>query len=53
MGALIALLALGYGAWVVVEHFVEGHAAPGYATLVTSLMFFSGVQLLSVGVLGE
>jgi glycosyltransferase involved in cell wall biosynthesis len=53
LGALIALLALAYGAWVVIEHFVDGHAVPGYATLVTSLMFFSGVQLLSVGILGE
>jgi glycosyltransferase involved in cell wall biosynthesis len=53
VGALIALLALAFGGWVVVEHFVEGHAVPGYATLVTSLMFFSGVQLLSVGILGE
>jgi glycosyltransferase involved in cell wall biosynthesis len=53
LGALIALLALGYGAWVVVEHFMDGHPIPGYATLVTGLMFFSGVQLLSIGILGE
>jgi glycosyltransferase involved in cell wall biosynthesis len=53
VGALIASGALGYGIWVVIEHFTQGHAVPGYATLVTSLMFFSGVQLLSIGILGE
>lgn len=54
VGALVALSALGYGAWALVEHFVEGdRAVPGYATLVTSLMCFSGVQLLSIGILGE
>jgi polyisoprenyl-phosphate glycosyltransferase len=53
IGAAIATGALGYGVWVVVEHFMEGHPVPGYATLVTSLMFFSGVQLLSIGILGE
>lgn len=52
-GAMIAVGALGYGAWVVVEHFYEGHPVPGYATLVAGLMFFSGVQLLSIGILGE
>jgi glycosyltransferase involved in cell wall biosynthesis len=52
-GAVIAIAALGYGVWVVVEHFYEGHPVPGYATLVASLMFFSGVQLLSIGILGE
>lgn len=52
-GALIAIGALGYGVWVVIEHFYEGHPVPGYATLVASLMFFSGVQLLSIGILGE
>jgi hypothetical protein len=53
IGAAIAFSALGYGGWVVIEHFVEDHPVPGYATLVTSLMFFSGVQLLSIGILGE
>jgi len=53
IGAGIAFAALGYGGWVVIEHFVEDNPVPGYATLVTSLMFFSGVQLLSIGILGE
>jgi len=53
LGALIALLALAYGAWIVVEHWIDGHPIPGWPTLVTGLMFFSGVQLLSIGILGE
>ena len=53
IGALIALGALLYGAWIVVEHFVHGHPVPGWPTLVAGLMFFSGVQLLSIGILGE
>jgi glycosyltransferase involved in cell wall biosynthesis len=53
LGAVIALGAFAYGVWVVIEHFVEGHPVPGYATLVAALMFFSGVQLLSIGILGE
>ncbi len=53
LGALVALGALGYGAWIVVEHFIDGHPVPGWPTLVASTMFFSGVQLLSIGILGE
>ena len=53
LGALIAFVALGYGGWIIVEYFVWGIDVPGYATLVTGMMFFSGVQLLSIGILGE
>lgn len=53
LGAAIAVCALVYGAWIVGKHLLVGNDVPGWATLVTSLMFFSGVQLLFIGVLGE
>ena len=53
VGAVIATLALGYGCWVVVDHFLFGVDVPGWATLVAGTMFLSGVQLLSIGILGE
>jgi hypothetical protein len=53
IGIVIALLALGFGGWIVLDHYVEGHDVPGWATLVTGMAFFSGVQLLSIGILGE
>ena len=53
VGLFVACAALLYGFYIVFEHFVEGHPVPGWATLATGLMFFSGVQLLSVGILGE
>jgi len=52
-GVLLASLALGYGAWVIGEYFLWGIDVPGYATLVVGMMFFSGIQLLSIGVLAE
>jgi hypothetical protein len=39
--------------WIVIEYFVYGNNVPGWATLVTGMGFFSGVQLLSIGILGE
>jgi len=53
VGTVIALFAIGFGFWIVAEHFFKGHDVPGWATLVTGIMFFSGVQLLSIGILGE
>lgn len=56
MGALGLLLALGallHGVWVVAEHLIVGTDVPGYATIVTGMMFLSGVQLMAVGLLSE
>ena len=53
VGVVIALCALAFGLWIVVEHFLFDSNVPGWATLVTGMMFFSGVQLLSIGILGE
>ena len=52
-GLLIACVAMAYGLWAVIEYFVWGISVPGYATIVVSIMFFSGIQLLSLGVLAE
>ena len=53
LGAGIAAIALGYGCWIVLDHFVFGADVKGWATLVAGTMFLSGVQLLSIGILGE
>ena len=53
IGVLVALFALGFGSWIVIEHFVYGTDVAGWATLACGVMFFSGVQLISIGILGE
>jgi glycosyltransferase involved in cell wall biosynthesis len=53
LGLLLSVVALGYGAWVVIEHFLSGNGVPGYATIVAGMMFLSGIQLLSLGVMAE
>ncbi len=53
LGFILAALALGYGVWIIIDHFINENTVPGWATLVVGLMFFSGVQLISVGILGE
>lgn len=53
LGMLLAAASLCFGAWVVIDHLVWGASVPGYATMVTSTVFLSGVQLLSIGILAE
>lgn len=53
IGLILATIALGYGGWVVAEYFISGIEVPGYATIVVGMMFFSGIQLLAVGILAE
>jgi len=53
VGALVALGGMLLALYVVVEHFAAGHPVPGWATIVVSVSFFSGMQLLSIGILGE
>jgi glycosyltransferase involved in cell wall biosynthesis len=53
IGALISFLALVYGAYVIIDTVVYGNAVNGWPTLTVALMLFSGIQLLSIGILGE
>lgn len=52
-GVLLALLAFAYGATVIIDKLFFHESVPGWPTVVASMMFFSGVQLLFIGVLGE
>lgn len=53
IGALVALGALMYSAWVVVSTLLWGNKVAGYASLMATLLFLGGVQLIGIGVLGE
>ena len=53
IGAVIAMLALAYGAYVIVETLIIGNDLPGWPTVVAGIMFFNGILLLSIGILGE
>lgn len=53
LGLVISLFAFGYAMMVLVKTLLFGADVPGYPTLIISVMFFAGVQLISLGVLGE
>lgn len=53
VGVVIALLAFVYAVFVMLRTAVSGVDVPGYASLMTAILFFGGLQLMSLGVLGE
>lgn len=53
VGLAISAFALSMAAYYWVRTMLFGVDTPGFPTLVVSIAFFAGVQLLSLGVLGE
>jgi hypothetical protein len=52
-GFVLAMLSLGYGGYVSLAYFIEQRPVAGWTTIVAGLMFFGGIQLISIGILGE
>ena len=53
LGLMMAFLSIAYGVWITFEYFAWGIEVPGYATIMVSTMFLSGVQMLGIGVVAE
>ncbi|AKS41861.1 glycosyltransferase family 2 protein [Wenzhouxiangella marina] len=53
LGVVFALIALAYASWIVLRTLIWGVDVPGYASLATLILFFSGLQMFSIGILGE
>jgi len=53
VGFMFAIAAFGYGSYFVVRTIVRGADVPGYASLMVMILLLGGLQLLSLGVIGE
>lgn len=53
LGLLTALIALGYGSYIAVRTLILGIDVPGYASIVVMILFFSGMQMIGLGIIGE
>jgi dolichol-phosphate mannosyltransferase len=52
-GFIVALLAFFVAIYALYSKFILGGAVPGWASLMISLLFLGGVQLISIGIMGE
>ena len=49
----VAALSFLYGAWMIADKIFWGNPVAGYPSIIVSILFLGGVQLIGIGVLGE
>lgn len=52
-GALVSLSAFCFALFLIARTLINGVDVPGYASLAVLVLFFGGIQLLSLGIIGE
>jgi polyisoprenyl-phosphate glycosyltransferase len=53
IGFIVAGLSFVYGIWMIADKMVWGNPVAGYPSILVSILFLGGVQLIGIGVLGE
>ncbi len=53
LGLLTAFISGCLGLYVIIEHFILNRPTPGYATIMTTIIFIGSVQLIVLGIIGE
>ncbi len=53
IGLFVASIAFIYGVWMIIDTLAFGNPVRGYPSLLVSVLFLGGIQLIGIGVLGE
>ncbi|HUV21982.1 MAG TPA: glycosyltransferase family 2 protein [Gammaproteobacteria bacterium] len=53
MGLMVALSAFAYGLWILLRTLLYGDPVSGYPTMMLVILFLGGIQLMTIGILGE
>ncbi|AJI56838.1 glycosyl transferase 2 family protein [Francisella philomiragia] len=53
IGVFVAFMSFVYGSIIIIKSLVFGADVPGYPSLVTFILFFSGLQMIGIGMLGS
>lgn len=53
IGLAVASMSFIYGMWMILDTIIFGNPVRGYPSILVSILFLGGVQLIGIGVLGE
>ncbi|OPH47143.1 glycosyl hydrolase [Paenibacillus ferrarius] len=53
LGSIVSMWAFIYMAWIIFKTLLFGESIAGYPSLMTVMLFLGGIQLLSLGIIGE
>ena len=53
IGILISIIALISAIAIIIQTLIQGKDVPGYASIITAILFMGGIQLISIGILSE
>ncbi|MED3123299.1 glycosyltransferase family 2 protein [Bacillus wiedmannii] len=53
MGFTVSFGAFIYMIWIIIKTLLHGESVSGYPSMMTAILFIGGVQLISIGIIGE
>lgn len=53
LGFLVSAGAFIYGSYIIIDTLMHGNNVPGYPSLLSIILFLSGIQIAGMGILGE
>ncbi|EMX2131493.1 glycosyltransferase family 2 protein [Citrobacter cronae] len=53
IGFFVAAVSFLFGAWMIIDKIFWGNPVAGYPSIIVSILFLGGIQLIGIGVLGE
>jgi len=53
IGSVISLISFLYASFLIVDKLIFGNDVPGYTSIMVVILFLGGIQLISLGIMGE
>ncbi len=53
VGLVVSFMSLLYASFLIIRTIIQGVDVPGYASLMVAILFLGGIQLITLGIVGE
>ncbi|GGD25802.1 MULTISPECIES: glycosyltransferase family 2 protein [Enterobacteriaceae] len=53
IGLFVSAMSFLYGGWMILDTLIFGNPVKGYPSVIVSVLFLGGVQLIGIGIMGE